>query len=101
MEVWPPQRTRRPRLTQQADGGDDDELLLRRQLLDGQHVRAAAARTTRQCRDRIRHVPDAHKHRSRRCVTNNGAVLTGRKHYAPAMFPCARHLIIAFGHVFS
>ena len=62
-QAWP------PRLTQQADGGDDDELLLRRQLLDGQHVHASAARTTGQRRNRICHVPDAHKRRSWRCDT--------------------------------
>ena len=56
-------------LTQQADGSDDDELLLRRQLLDGKHVRAAAARSAGQRRDRVRHVPDAHERRAGPCAT--------------------------------
>jgi hypothetical protein len=51
-------------LTQQSDGGNDDELLLQWQLLDRQHVRAAAARAAGQRRDRVRHVPDAHECRA-------------------------------------
>ncbi len=83
------------RRTQQANGGDDNELLLRRQLLNGQHVHAAAARAARQRRDRICHVPDAHKDRSRRCITNMWCCqrrqVTCSSHGAGCDAACHRH----------